>query len=886
MAKADVDISVGINDKAVTAALNNLSRKLDQFGKQAERSTRQAAKGVASMTDALYLFERRIATVTRAFQLLGAGASLAVFKNFVDQAQSANNAIRSISETQDQFNALQKETLRVSNLTGEAFRATATGVVRVYRSIEDLGGSAKTALKVVETLNKTLVISGATGSEATSTLIQFTQALQSGVLQGDELRSLRENAPLAMLAIAKAAGVTTAELKKMGSEGKLTTEILVKAFTDKEFIKQLDEMRDRMDRTFSQSLTVAGNNFAIFFSKLEESTGILAKAGSAIVLLSNSLNQLAANKFLLAAGVSLGLVAKFGPALTALGSASLIASSSMTILALSVARATAAIKLFIITNAPLLAFSAVVIGIAAAFDLMSRRAKEAEDRIAGIREELALENMKFNDFLSKDQLNALTEAQAKLRINKERLDELNTSIERNTELLGKGREEGDIARTAAIRRATEERDALEKTNVVLQKVVVTWREYAEAVKRSNEARDIIRKGQSELEIAQERLAVAKQTELTGDREIAQMEVKLKMAEQELAAKARAGAEGTASYELLMRQLEPQREAIRLTKEAIALEAKKEKKPKIARVDDSAAKLLASYLADLAKARTEAEGVQKVIDAMQSGASEDALTALREEIDLQVRIIELRKQYAKLPGGTAELEAQLALNNKLNNSLRDNAAVYQLLLQSRQDVIDMTFEEYAATEELDALRKGASAAELEDLRASLAIREKYSKLGESEIERLIALDKERRTAIKTLEDTYAALERFNEIGKAVGQAIGDALGSIITGAQNAEEAIKSLIQQILIAIAQAAILNAFNGGGFGKNLGDLITGSVGRSSGPNVRIYNQGGGVVSTSRRSNGDTDIIIGQLAASISKGGNQFDSMLRRTYGLRRQGV
>lgn len=153
------------------------------------------------------------------------------------------------------------------------------------------------------------------------------------------------------------------------------------------------------------------------------------------------------------------------------------------------------------------------------------------------------------------------------------------------------------------------------------------------------------------------------------------------------------------------------------------------------------------------------------------------------------------------------------------------------------------------------------------------------------------DKLAASAAAAAEETALLAEQMAELqqrGKDLTQPFVDTFGAIVSGAQSAEDAVRSLLQQIITAIAQAAILQAFGlgSGSFGSTFGNLLGGTFGRSSGPNIRIYNQNpGGLVSTSRSSNGDTDIIIGQLATSISKGGNQFDSMLRRTYGLRRQG-
>jgi len=135
------------------------------------------------------------------------------------------------------------------------------------------------------------------------------------------------------------------------------------------------------------------------------------------------------------------------------------------------------------------------------------------------------------------------------------------------------------------------------------------------------------------------------------------------------------------------------------------------------------------------------------------------------------------------------------------------------------------------------------------------------------------------------------EQLRAMGETVGSAIGTALDSIITKSETAEQALRKLVAQILTLIAQAAILSLFDGTGFKFNVQSLLGGGGARSfngsAGTVVRIYNQSaGGLVTSSTRSNGDTDVIIGQMASAINRGGNQFDSMLRRTYGLRRQGV
>ena len=71
--------------------------------------------------------------------------------------------------------------------------------------------------------------SGATIQEQRSSILQLSQALQSGILAGDELRSLREGAPEIARAIATEMGVGIGALKELGSQGLITSDVVLRA---------------------------------------------------------------------------------------------------------------------------------------------------------------------------------------------------------------------------------------------------------------------------------------------------------------------------------------------------------------------------------------------------------------------------------------------------------------------------------------------------------------------------------------------------------------------------------------------------------------------------------------------------------------------------------
>lgn len=111
-------------------------------------------------------------------------------------------------------------------------------------------GSLGSATRMAETLNKAMVIGGGTSQENKRALTQLSQGLSSGVLQGDELRSIREQSPYLAQVLAqglaqvddKFIGTTVGDLKELGSQGELTSDVVIKAF---------EAMQDQVDATFS-----------------------------------------------------------------------------------------------------------------------------------------------------------------------------------------------------------------------------------------------------------------------------------------------------------------------------------------------------------------------------------------------------------------------------------------------------------------------------------------------------------------------------------------------------------------------------------------------------------------------------------------------------------
>ncbi len=120
-------------------------------------------------------------------------------------------------------------------------RAPLEDVAGIYTRIsavsEDLNASQQQVLTVTKAVAQTFTLSGASAAQAAASGQQLAQALGSGTLAGDELKSIMENNLVLAQAIAKGFGVSVGELKKMGAEGKLTSQGVFKAL-----LSQADEL--------------------------------------------------------------------------------------------------------------------------------------------------------------------------------------------------------------------------------------------------------------------------------------------------------------------------------------------------------------------------------------------------------------------------------------------------------------------------------------------------------------------------------------------------------------------------------------------------------------------------------------------------------------------
>ena len=123
---------------------------------------------------------------------------------------------------------LKQKTFVASQQSGADYGQQLDSIAKLKMLTKGLFNDAE-AVKFTSTLDKAFKVSGTSAGEASAAMYQLNQAMTSGKLQGDEFRSVMENAPILAQKIAESMGVSMAQLKKLGSEGKITSDVIKKA---------------------------------------------------------------------------------------------------------------------------------------------------------------------------------------------------------------------------------------------------------------------------------------------------------------------------------------------------------------------------------------------------------------------------------------------------------------------------------------------------------------------------------------------------------------------------------------------------------------------------------------------------------------------------------
>ncbi|MEG9621014.1 tape measure protein, partial [Enterobacter hormaechei] len=291
---------------------NDYYRVMQTGGRQAAAASRETQRALAEVTNQINTAKSSALGMAGAFA--GAFATGHLI-SLADEWSSVNARLKQASQSSDDFTESQRALMDISQRTGTAFSDNASLFARSAASMREYGYSSQQVLDVTEAISTGLKLSGASTSEASSVITQFSQALAQGVLRGEEFNSVNENGDRVIRALAAGMGVARKDLKAMADQGLLTADKVVPAL-----ISQLGTMRgefESMPQTVSAATTKIENAFMAWVGGANEATGATATLVSVMNGVADNIDTVAAAAAVLA---SIGGARYLGGKLSDLGS--------------------------------------------------------------------------------------------------------------------------------------------------------------------------------------------------------------------------------------------------------------------------------------------------------------------------------------------------------------------------------------------------------------------------------------------------------------------------------------------------------------------------------------------------------------------------------------
>ncbi|CAJ3210140.1 tail length tape measure protein gp13 [Burkholderia pseudomallei] len=219
---------------------------------------------------------------------------------YADEWTNLSNRLRIVTRDQIDFAIAQNDVLRIARDTRQPLDATAELYQRIANNTSHLGLTIKQVGPLVETISKAVALSGVSADTARLGIVQLGQAFAAGQLRGQDLKSVLEELPGVADAIARGMGTSTAQLKSLAEDGKLTVENLIDALTRAG--ASTNDLFGKVNVTVGQAMTRLQTEIVAYVGKANDATGASQELAQGITYVAEHLDGIVKLGVSLAAG--------------------------------------------------------------------------------------------------------------------------------------------------------------------------------------------------------------------------------------------------------------------------------------------------------------------------------------------------------------------------------------------------------------------------------------------------------------------------------------------------------------------------------------------------------------------------------------------------------
>lgn len=278
----EVRLRLSADATGLTGTVRVAREELDQLGQGAGRGARglndvatgsdrarRGLRGVATEADGA---ESSLVKMGQRVQGLAAGwlslqAAVGAV-NFAEAFTGAQSRLEGVLGSTAALVAAQDLVFAAAQRSGASLTATSDLAGTLTRNLREAGKgteeAVQQAVRVTETINKTIALGGQGAAASQAALTQLVQGLSAGALRGDEFNSVMEQAPALAQTLARQLGVNTGRLREMAEAGQLTASTIIGALTD---------AAGSVDEAFSKSAASAGRGWQRAINAVQREVG-------------------------------------------------------------------------------------------------------------------------------------------------------------------------------------------------------------------------------------------------------------------------------------------------------------------------------------------------------------------------------------------------------------------------------------------------------------------------------------------------------------------------------------------------------------------------------------------------------------------------------------
>jgi len=227
--------------------------------------------------------------------LIAAAVGVGGAKELIDRADAftnLSNQVKVATADEADYRESMQSVAAVAKDANAGLDSTARLYGKVKQNADSLGISQQQVADVTSVVAKGMQLSGAEAGAAAGATLQFTQALGSGVLRGEEFNSVLEASPALIKAIADGLGVTVGEMRGLAEAGQLTSDRVVQALLSQK--AAIDETYAKLPGTVAQATQQFDNAATLFVGRLNEQLGATRSLTDGLKFLANNMDAVAA----------------------------------------------------------------------------------------------------------------------------------------------------------------------------------------------------------------------------------------------------------------------------------------------------------------------------------------------------------------------------------------------------------------------------------------------------------------------------------------------------------------------------------------------------------------------------------------------------------------